>query len=384
MIRKLILPLIAAGMLGFAVWHVIAAHQTVKKVEPPIEPAHNPFGKTVAGAGLIEAQTENIQVGSPLPGIVTRVYVKPGQQVSAGDPLFSLDDRELQGELRIRKAELESAKAELDRLERLPRPEEVRIKEARVRELRAALAEQKSQLDFAESSFRGRAGAVSVEEMVRRRQAYEMAKEQLAWAEADLQLLQAGAWEPDKAIARAAVEMASAKLRQTETNLERLTVRALVDGEVLQVNVRPGEYVGAPSTQSLIVLGNIQQLHVRVDIDEHDVPRFVPGAAAWAVLRGDLEKRFPLRFVRVEPFVIPKKSLTGDNRERVDTRVLQVIFAFDPTPENVYVGMQVDVFIDADLPTDSESPGDQGDERNAKPKAPRDGAEDQARLRSGL
>jgi multidrug resistance efflux pump len=384
MIRKLILPLIAAGMLGFAVWHVIAAHQTVKKVEPPIEPARNPFSKTVAGAGLIEAQTENIQVGSALPGIVTKVYVKPGQRVSAGDPLFTLDDRELQAELRIRKAELESAKAELDRLEHLPRPEEVRIKEARVRELRAALAEQKSQLDLAESSFRGRAGAVSLEEMVRRRQAYEMAKEQLAWAEADLQLLQAGAWEPDKVIARAAVEMASAKLRQTETNLERLTVRALVDGEVLQVNVRPGEYVGAPSSQALIVLGNIKQLHVRVDIDEHDVPRFVPGSAAWAVLRGDMEKRFPLRFVRVEPFVIPKKSLTGDNRERVDTRVLQVIFAFDPTPENVYVGMQVDVFIDADVPAESESPGDQGYERNGKPNAPKDGGEDQARLRSGL
>ncbi|MCS6976339.1 MAG: HlyD family secretion protein [Gemmatales bacterium] len=384
MIRKLILPLIAAGMLGFAIWHVMAAHQTVKKVEPPIEPARNPFGKTVAGAGLIEAQTENINVGSPLPGIVTKVFVKPGQRVSAGEPLFALDDRELQAELRIRKAELDSAKAELDRLEKLPRPEEVRIKEARVRELRAALAEQKTQLELTENSFRGRAGAVSVEEMVRRRQAYEMAKEQLAWAEADLHLLQSGAWEPDKAIARAAVEMASAKLKQTETNLERLTVRALVDGEVLQVNVRPGEFVGAPSTQALIVLGNIQQLHVRVDIDEHDVPRFIPGAAAWAVLRGDTGKQYPLRFVRVEPFVIPKKSLTGDNRERVDTRVLQAIFAFDPTPSNVYVGMQVDVFIDAELPSDPASPGTQHGEGNANGKpasTTAEGNHNHARLR---
>lgn len=384
MIRKIILPLFAAGMLAFAVWHVIAAQQTVKKVEPPIEPARNPFSRTVAGAGLIEAQTENIHVGSALPGIVTRVFVRPGQRVKAGDPLFALDDRELQAELRIRKAEWESAQADLDRLEKLPRPEEVRIKEARVRELRAMLAEQRTQLELAEASSRGRAGTVSLEELVRRRQAFEMAKEQLAWAEADLQLLQAGAWEPEKAKARAAVEMASAKLQQTQTNLDRLTVRALVDGEVLQVNVRPGEYVGAPPNQALIVLGNIQQLHVRVDIDEHDVPRFVPGASAWAVLRGDTSKRFPLRFVRVEPFVIPKKSLTGDNRERVDTRVLQVIFAFDPTPNGVYVGMQVDVFINAEAPEPLESEGTEHDLKQSSPPANLNNDKDRAQLRTGL
>ena len=37
----------------------------------------------------------------------------------------------------------------------------------------------------------------------------------------------------------------------------------------------------------------------------------------------------PLHFVRFEPYVIPKESLTGDTTERVDTRVLQVIYSFD-------------------------------------------------------
>jgi hypothetical protein len=61
--------------------------------------------------------------------------------------------------------------------------------------------------------------------------------------------------------------------------------------------------------------------------------------------------RYPLKFVRVEPFVIPKKSLTGDNTERVDTRVLQVIFSLDrPDGTPLYVGQQVDVFIEATDP----------------------------------
>ena len=134
----------------------------------------------------------------------------------------------------------------------------------------------------------------------------------------------------------------------TEVDFDRLVVRALVDGEVLQRNVRPGEYVGAPPGQALIVLGNVGTLHVRVDIDEHDAPRFRPGAAARGSLRGDPAHQFPLRFVRVEPYVIPKKSLTGDNTERVDTRVLQVIYSVESKQMPLYVGQQMDVFIEAD------------------------------------
>jgi multidrug resistance efflux pump len=116
---------------------------------------------------------------------------------------------------------------------------------------------------------------------------------------------------------------------------------------VLQINVRPGEFVGAPPGQALVVLGNVGRLHVRVDIDEHDIPRFRPGAPARAMLRGNPRQEYPLTFVRVEPYVVPKRSLTGDNTERVDTRVLQVIYALEPEERTVYVGQQLDVFLDA-------------------------------------
>ena len=65
-----------------------------------------------------------------------------------------------------------------------------------------------------------------------------------------------------------------------------------------------------------------------------------------AVTRGQAHKEYPLRFVRVEPYVVPKKSLTGDNTERVDTRVLQVIYALEGAEGRVYVGQQLDVFLD--------------------------------------
>jgi multidrug resistance efflux pump len=345
MFRKYLLPLLAFGLLVFAVLHVVRAEHKLPPATPSVQPAQAPFQRTVAGAGIVEAQTENIAVGSPLPGIVTQVAVRVGQQVKAGDVLFVLDDRQMRAELAAREANLAAARAELAKLEAMPRAEDLPPAEAKVREARANLIDQEDQLKRTRV-LHGR-GAVAEEELVKREQAARMAREQLEYAEAEYRLLKAGAWEPDKAVARAAVAQAQAQLEQTRIELERLVVRALVAGEVLQVNVHPGEFVGAPPSQALIVLGNVRQLHVRVDIDEHDIPRFRPGAPAKAMLRGDPRQEFPLSFVRVEPYVVPKKSLTGDNTERVDTRVLQVIYALEPTGEPVYVGQQLDVFIDA-------------------------------------
>lgn len=349
MLRKYLLPVIALFFLAFAVLHVIAAHRQPPKLEPPVDPPRAPYGRTVAGAGIAEAMTENISIGSALPGVVLEVYVpveKVGQRVKKGDPLFKVDDRQLRAQFKYQEAALEAAEAQLAKLEAQPRPEEIPPSDAKVRVSEANL---RMQQDLAERARRlVPSGAMAQEDIQQRNLMLEVARMQLAQSKAENQLLKAGTWEPDKRIARAQVEQARAQIEQTRTDIERTLVRAPVDGEVLQVNVRPGEYVGAPPSQALVVLGNLRRLHVRVDIDEHDIPRFKPGAPARASLRGNPQIQYPLRFVRVEPFVIPKKSLTGDNTERVDTRVLQVIYALEaPDDRPVYVGQQLDVFIDA-------------------------------------
>ncbi|MFM7135885.1 MAG: HlyD family secretion protein, partial [Planctomycetota bacterium] len=179
----------------------------------------------------------------------------------------------------------------------------------------------------------------------------------LARSQADLDLLEAGSWQYDRDVTKAALSRAEAEVNKIGVELDRLIVRALVAGRVLQVNVRPGEFVGTPANQPLVILGNTQKLHVRVDIDEYDIPRFHAGLPAVAVPRGSLQEKYPLSFVRVEPFVVPKKSLTGDTTERVDTRVLQVIYEFDPAGKPpLFVGQQVEVFIDAGDGGNGDSP----------------------------
>src|SRR5437660_10050411 len=264
---KLVLPTVALAMLAFGVFHILKAQQTLPKPSPPAPPARSPFSNTIAGAGVVEAETENIAIGSALPGVVLEVFVpvdKVGQRVKAGDPLFRVDDRQLRAQLRFQKANLLAAEAQLAKLETQPRPEELPPSEAKVRTAKATVALAQDLSERAQKLFPNR--AVSEEDFRQRQLAYETARQQLSQVQAEHQLLKAGAWDKDKAIARAAVEQARAQVDMIQTDLDRALVRAPVDGDVLQVNVRPGEYVGAPPSQALVVLGNLRKLHVRVDI----------------------------------------------------------------------------------------------------------------------
>jgi multidrug resistance efflux pump len=349
-LTQYVLPLAALAMLGFAGWFVAKTRPVVKNPPPPIEPARSPYADTLAAAGIVEAQTENIAVGSATPGVVVQVLVKVGDDVKPGTPLFRLDDRELQGELAVKRAIVSQSKSELIRLEAEPRKEKIPVLVAQVNEARAAVIRETDALKRTEETFARK--VTTEQELITRREALAAAQAKLDKSQADLDLLEAGSWQYDRDVAREAISKAEADVAKIEVELDRLIVRSLVAGQVLQVNVRPGEFVGTPPNQPLVILGNIDTLHVRVDVDEFDIPRFRSELPAKAVPRGNLQVRYPLRFVRVEPFVVPKKSLTGDNTERVDTRVLQVIYEFDPAGlPPLFVGQQVEVFIDTGAQT---------------------------------
>jgi hypothetical protein len=137
------------------------------------------------------------------------------------------------------------------------------------------------------------------------------------------------------------------------TDIERLTVRAPVAGAILQASVRPGEYAqSGPLATPLMLLGSVDRLHVRADIDEQDAWRIKTDGGATAAVRGNSRLTVPIRFVRFEPYVIPKRALSGATSERVDTRVLQVIYRLESAPFPLYVGQQLDVFLEGHQPGD--------------------------------
>jgi HlyD family secretion protein len=346
MLRRYFLPLLAVVGVAFAIWTVVTGSRPIPAAPPVVPPAQAPFASYVAGSGIIEASTQNIAVGTHVSGVVTEMFVKVGDSVKAGAPLFKLDDRALQAELAQRRASLRMNQEQLSKLLRQPRPEEIPEYEANVKAAEASLGDARYQLSVAENLQDKR--AMSAEEISKRRWAVLTTEAKLAQARAQLALIKAGAWKPDIDIAKAQVAAADDQLKQTETDIERLTVRALVSGQILQVNIRLGEFAQAGGLATpLMLLGNVEPLHVRVDIDENDAWRVRPDVPAVAFMRGNRALETPVQFVRFEPYVVPKKSLTGDTTERVDTRVLQVLYQFSRGDLPVYVGQQMDVFIKA-------------------------------------
>lgn len=262
------------------------------EAKPPVKPAANPFKSTISAAGIVEAKNENVEIGVPVQGLVTEVKVKVWDRVQKGQALFELDNRDLMAQLEVQKANQAVADANLSRLQ-------------------DQLSRWKAVKD---------PRAVSVDDVRNR--------------------------EHDVKVAKAQAQMAQAQIRQTQMLLERLVVRAPKDGLILQSNIRPGEYAAYNPQKPAMVLGDLNDMQVRADVDEQNAVRVRPNQAAVAYIKGSKEKPIPLTFLRIEPLVIPKKSLTGAFDERVDTRVLQVIFSVQPGSDHqIYVGQQVDVFI---------------------------------------
>lgn len=342
--KKYAVPVVAIFSLTFAITWALASKPVHKPTVPPAAPPQGTSENTVAAVGLVEPESENIDLSCSVSGMVTGLYVKAGDHVSQGQRLFTVDDRDIEAQLNVKRAALALAEAKLDKLERAPRAEEVPPAEAKVDEAKALLADAEVQVKLINSVTDRR--AVREEDVKRRELNYEAAKARLEEAEKDLALLKAGAWKPNLQIARAEVQQSRAEVRQLDTDLARLTMLAPVDGTILQNKVRLGQYAQCgPVSEPLMVFGGGNDLHVRADVDESDAWRVQAGSDAVAYVRGNSQIRFPLEFVRFEPYVIPKKSLTGDAAERVDTRVLQVIYRLRDPQANVYDGQQMDVYI---------------------------------------
>lgn len=314
---NLLSKLLRYGSLLFAVGGVVAIvlvsrtqaeRQMPPPGDPPVMPPQKPYVDAVAATGIIEALSENIIIGVPLPGLVTEVFVKVNDVVKKDQPLLKLDDRDLRAEQLSTQAEQEISRAQ------------IAVSEAQLAKLEAQLARLSAVTD---------SRAVSQDDLDNRKQ--------------------------DVAVARAQVAAAKAQLAASETSLqrialliERLTVRAPRDGTLIQVNIHAGEYAATSPKTPAMILGETGKLQIRADIDEQNATRIREGQKAYGYLKGDPTITFPLEFIRVEPYVIPKVSLTGSSTERVDTRVLQVIYSLTrPNDPPLYVGQQVDVFIEA-------------------------------------
>ncbi len=290
--------LVAIALLGvvIAVIAVVQTNRPPTLPPPAIAAAVAPFASFVPGAGITEIGRGNIVVATSIAGVVRQVYVKVGDEVAAGAPLFEIDDRDLRARMAV--------------------------EQARVGQAEAALEKPKHSLAYIARLNRLDPDVVSAQSL--------------------------SALRDDVAAAAAQVDAAQAVVAQSAVDIQRSVVHAPSAGRILQVGIRAGEFAATgASAAPLVLMGDDSRMYVRVDIDENDAARIRPEARAQAFARGNRALHTPLRFEYIEPYVTAKTSLTGQSTERSDVRVLQVVYSFARGALPVYVGQQMDVFIEA-------------------------------------
>ncbi|MXO91700.1 efflux RND transporter periplasmic adaptor subunit [Pontixanthobacter aquaemixtae] len=308
-----ILPIIAVAGLLLAIvfiWNGLPDRELSEpENEPPRATGELANSARVAGAGLVEPSSEIVDIGTALSGLVSDLRVQPGDYVEKGQVLFTVDDRAVR---------------------------------ARISETQAAIGEARAAISEAQSARATAQRQLSLYNQVEDPAAVSRAEVIRAQGDAD-------AANSRLKVARARLSAAQAAAGSARTELGRLTVRAPMAGEILEVNIRPGEFVSTMGGSGLpfIRMGETRPLYIRVDIDESEVARMDMGASAIVSPRGAAGEQVEAKFVRAEPLVVPKRSLTNSASERVDVRVLQVLYELPETDGLFRVGQQIDAFIPA-------------------------------------
>ncbi|MBI5345953.1 MAG: efflux RND transporter periplasmic adaptor subunit [Chlamydiae bacterium] len=292
--NKYILPIIAllGAFFGLFMVYYASKKPPIPKIEFP--PPIPPYTNFVAGYAEVQAYDDNVEIGTPFNEIITDLYVQSGDIVKKGDPLFKLD----------------------------------------IRTFQAALEQAQKEEELAISNFEYQKAVFSY---------YERLKDKKAVSEKDYTQSYYDLQE-----AKNKVDIAKAKIDVAQSFIDRSFIKAPFDGQVLEVNIHLGEIaiVNPFTTNPLIVFGRIDYFEAIAMVDEEEAWRIQDKAPATAYVRGNSSIKVPLEFVKIRPLIVPKTSLTGDNQEKVDTRVMQIEYRFKRGSLPIYSGEILDVYIE--------------------------------------
>ncbi len=345
---------LSAGLLSAYIFGIEKAPQP-----PAFSPASNPYGKGIYANGIIEsnqANGENINIYPEVPGTITRILVAEGQTVRQGTPLITIDDSVQKATVAQLKFQAEAARTLLEELNAQPRKETLEVAKAQVENANATLKNAQDQLDKQRNSFELEPKSVSRDALDNAENAVKIAKSGLEVVRRQYDLTKAGAWSYDIRNQESQYNALTRAFMASSALLDKYVIKAPTDGVVLSINAAVGSYISAQGsydtyTQGLapaLVMGAAQEhLGVRCYIDEILVHRLPQPAQITAkmFIRGT-DVSIPLEYVRVQPYVSPKIQLSNQRTERVDVRVLPVLFRFAKQNNvTLYPGQLVDVYI---------------------------------------
>ncbi len=295
------------------------------------------FLNYISGSGIVEPASGNIMISSPLNRIVEKINTSVTDEVNKGDILFQLYNEDLKALLKIKQKKYEESLANLDKLKAFPQREDFIIAQENLNRNQALLNQS-----FIEHCLTKKMARTKEEKCISLYK-YQQIEAEFLQAQAQWDKVRWGTWQPDLEIAKLVVEQAKADVEATEAEIEQTYIKSPIKGTVLQVKIHEGELLDPSKTA--VIVGNIEELNIRVQIDQLNEKRFRSENLAVAFKQGNSRIEIPLKFLYVEPIMVQKKYLVSELHERVDTQVFEIVYRIEKNNLRLFIGEQMDVFI---------------------------------------
>lgn len=218
-----------------------------------------------------------VSASAKIPGRITEVLVKEGEQVKSGQVVARIDAREVGAQQAQAKAAVAAAKAKYEELIAGSRPQEIGQARAGVGQAQAGVDQARANLDNAAKNYERmqalfRQGAISTSQLDNAQTAYTVAKEALQVSQEGVN---AAGEKLDLSVVgtrEEAIRGAAAQLAQAEAALESMMVLgdytsivSPVTGTVALKSVNQGEVVAAGQPLFSIVDPNDVWLSTRIE-----------------------------------------------------------------------------------------------------------------------
>ncbi len=302
--KKIIIPVLLAAAIVVAGYFYFKNHQ-------------NPEADRIRVSGNIEI-TE-VEVSFKIPGRVEERPVNEGQQITAGQVVARLDDKDLKLEIAQRKTQIATAQSVLAELKSGSRPEEIAQAEAAL-ELTQAEG-NRAGIEYERQKRLFDREVISNREFDQAKTAFEVSEARLREAKAFLTLVRKGPRREKIDQAGATLQQAKQALELAQTRLHYATVLSPISGMVLSENTQAGEYV-SPGTP-IISLGDLSRVYLRAYINETDLGRVKVGQTVRLTTDTFPGKKYEgkISFIAPQAEFTPKNIQTQKERVKLVYRI---------------------------------------------------------------
>lgn len=329
-----------------------------------------PETNLVSAPGVVEALSEEIEIGSEIPGKLKSVDVEEGQRVLRGQIVAVIENADYRTAIATAEAQVEtlrssqatarvrSLQAQTDR-ERIANGSRAEERE----EARAAFEQTLPDVENSRREFERRErlytdGVVSREEFERFKTTYENAQKRSRAANEHFNLVNADARRDDLAKADTAIKLAEtevreydakiaealARVREAESRLSKTIILSPITGIILRKRLKSGESISPENQTGIVTVADTSALRVRIDLDENDVAKIKENQGAFVTADAYGKRRFTAKVIKIGQILGRKNFKTDRPTEKVDTKILEVLLELAPD-EKLPLGLRVDAFI---------------------------------------